>query len=58
MAISKVNVAHDHGENVTSKSVCRSYNSTSQSRENAMQNPTNDWRFSDELTSDNPVLHE
>ena len=57
MAISKGNVAHDRGENVTSESVHQSLDSTLESREDAMQNPTNNRRFSDELTTVDPVLH-
>ena len=56
MAISKGNLGHDRGENATPKSVRRSLVSTSES-ENVMQNPTNDRRFSDELTTVDPVLH-
>ncbi|MCV6574872.1 MAG: hypothetical protein OIF58_03970, partial [Cohaesibacter sp.] len=50
-AVLKGNLPHDHGENATSKSVLPSLVSTSESRENVMQNPANDQRFSDELTT-------
>ena len=51
MAISKGDLALDRRQNVTSKSVRRSLVSTSESGENVRQNPPNDRRFSDELTT-------
>ena len=45
MAISKGNLAHDHGENVTSKRVRRSLVSTPESGENVMQNRTQNGAF-------------
>ena len=54
MAISKGNLAHDRGENVTSKSVRQSLVSTWESGENVMQNPTNDRRWSRAALMINP----
>lgn len=57
MAISKENVARDCGENLASKSVCRSLHSPSEFKENAMENPTNGRPFSNKLTTVDPLMH-